>query len=120
MTGRPRMTATRNRFHTAKPKPDHSRKYGPEHQRLRAHYNKQVQAGQAYCQQGLKGSSGRCHYRTRWIPPGTPWQLGHDDTGTHYIGPCHPRCNQRDGARRGGQAAATTQRPRTTWHSQTW
>lgn len=27
--------------------------------------------------------------------------LGHDDTGTRYVGPQHNACNVRDGARRG-------------------
>jgi hypothetical protein len=42
-----------------------------------------------------------CVMDDRTIYAGQPWHLGHDDTGTHYIGPVHPQCNARDGARRG-------------------
>jgi hypothetical protein len=81
-------------------------RYKGEHQKERARLKPTVEAGLAYCQQGIRGngSSGHCYYRSRWIPPGTPWVLGHNDAGTAYIGPCHAKCNQRDGARRGGIA----------------
>ncbi len=106
------------------------RQYGWQHQKERARYARIVDAGNAYCQQGIpgNGSSGKCYYPTRWIQPGTPWALGHTDDRTSYIGPCHALCNQRDGATRGGQAVhGNTRRnptPRTPhgtgWRSRTW
>lgn len=44
-----------------------------------------------------------CVMPTRTIRPGEPWALGHDDTGTTYLGPVHKRCNDLDGARRGNR-----------------
>jgi hypothetical protein len=41
-----------------------------------------------------------CLHRTRTILPGMRWAAGHDDTGTHYIGPVHQKCNAVDGAKR--------------------
>ena len=39
-----------------------------------------------------------CVMPTREICAGDPWHLGHDDTGTAYIGPVHPLCNIKDAA----------------------
>lgn len=111
--------------HTRKPN-HHPNRYGRAHQQERKRWEPIVAAGQATCQQGLpgNGSSGRCLYRTRWIQPGTPWALGHNDTGTTTIGPVHARCNQREAATRGGRASLTAQKRRRTqrtgWHSQPW
>jgi hypothetical protein len=69
------------------------RGYGYQHQQLREQYRPQVDAGQAYCQQP------RCVMPGRWIPPGTPWDLGHTDDRTGWIGPCHAKCNRVAGNR---------------------
>jgi len=89
-------------------------RYGSQHQKERAALKPLVDAGQAYCQQGIpgNGSSGRCLKPSRWIQPGTRWVLGHNDAGDATIGPVHQLCNQRDGARRGGIAAHRKQRRR--------
>lgn len=50
-----------------------------------------------------------CVMSTRTIAAGEPWHVGHDDTGTRYIGPVHPECNIRDAAVR---ARARRDRPR--------
>jgi hypothetical protein len=50
-----------------------------------------------------------CVMPTRIIRPGEPWHVGHDDTGTAYIGPVQERCNVHDAAVR---ARARRDRPR--------
>ena len=42
-----------------------------------------------------------CVMPTRAIHNGQTWHLGHADNGVDYIGPVHPLCNVKDGARRG-------------------
>ena len=84
-----------------------ARGYGSKHQRERARWKPAVDAGLAYCRQPV------CLQRSRWIPPGTDWALGHTDDRSAYLGPCHALCNQRDGARRGAQIGNTRQRTRT-------
>ena len=51
------------------------RGYGGQHQKLRAQWKPVVDAGQAYCHAIV------CLKADRWIPPGTPWHLGHSPTG---------------------------------------
>jgi hypothetical protein len=61
-----------------------ARGYGHRHQNLRKRWAKVVDTGDAYCV--------RCK---RWIEPGTPWDLGHDDKDrTKYQGPEHAKCNR--------------------------
>ena len=58
--------------------------YGNAHQKLRKVWATKVDAGQVNCW--------RCG---RWIRPGTPWDLGHDDRDRgRYRGPEHARCNR--------------------------
>jgi len=52
-----------------------------------------------------------CLHPTPVILPGQPWHLGHDDTGTHYIGPVHARCNRIDGAVRGNRKSRGIETP---------
>jgi hypothetical protein len=57
--------------------------YGSEHQRLRKEWAKVVDAGRAHCW--------RCG---RWLVPGLPWCLGHNDFDRSvYMGPECPKCN---------------------------
>jgi hypothetical protein len=81
--------------------------YGAAHQKERAKWKPVVDAGLAYCRQPV------CLHRTRWIPPGTAWALGHTDDRGSYLGPVHADCNQRDGARRGALIGNRRQRTRT-------
>jgi hypothetical protein len=97
-----------------------ARGYGYAHRKERARLAPHVQRGDTYCQQGLNGSSGHCHYPTRRILPGQPWALGHNDARTAWIGPVHARCNQLDGASRGGQTIAARRQTHTIWRSRTW
>ena len=73
----------------------------PQHKAARAHYAQLVATGHAYCVEPicLEERDGR----TRWIPPGTPWDTCHDPTGTTITGPGHARCNRSEGATRGNR-----------------
>jgi len=44
---------------------------------------------------------------TRWIQPGTPWDLAHGPTRDTYLGPAHAACNRSEGATRGNLTRAT-------------
>jgi hypothetical protein len=62
------------------------RGYGYHHQQVRKQWAKVVAAGDALC--------ARCG---RWIKPGTPWDLDHDDSDPRrkkYLGPSHAKCNR--------------------------
>lgn len=64
-----------------------------ERQRLAPH----VDAGHAFCAERI------CVMPTRWIPPGTPWDLAHNEDRTGYLGPAHQRCNRAAAGRLTGQ-----------------
>lgn len=69
--------------------------YDRAHRRLRAQLAPLVAAGQATCW--------RC---TELIPPGAPWDLGHDDDDPSlYRGPEHQRCSRAAGADKRNEAA---------------
>ena len=60
-----------------------AQRYGKAHRRKRAQWAVKVDAGHVNCW--------RCG---KWIQPGTPWHLGHDDRDpTLHRGPEHERCN---------------------------
>jgi len=66
------------------------------HRDERAKWAREIKrAGSVQCAQPV------CLMDDRTIYDGQPWHLGHDDTGTRYIGPVHPDCNRVDGAKRG-------------------
>jgi hypothetical protein len=68
--------------------------YGWAHQQQRAKWVPIVAAGQATCHARI------CLLPSRWIRPGTPWDMGHNDARTAWTGPEHSRCNRADGARK--------------------
>lgn len=72
-----------------------ARGYGSGHQQLRAQVAKRVAQGQGICQAPI------CLHPTRRIRPGEPWQLGHTEDRTAYIGELHPLCNTSEGGKRG-------------------
>jgi hypothetical protein len=74
------------------------RGYGTAHQKERARWQPVVNAGQAWCHAAV------CLKASRWIQPGTPWDLGHTADRSAYIGPCHMACNRSEGAVRGNRA----------------
>jgi hypothetical protein len=67
-----------------------ARGYDYRHRKLRLQWAHVVDSGQAYCT--ICG---------RWIAPGTPWHLDHDDDRRYYRGVAHASCNVKDGARKG-------------------
>ena len=79
----------------------------PEHRRERARWVRQMEHdGYLVCQQPV------CLSPTRIIKPGDRWHLGHDDSGTVYIGPVCARCNVVDGAKRGNRRSRGVDVPR--------
>jgi hypothetical protein len=80
------------------------RGYGWQHQKTRQQWAPRVDAGQVDC--------ARCG---RPIPPGTQWDLGHDDHDRRrYTGPEHQTCNRTAGARRGARITNARRRYRQT------
>ncbi len=73
------------------------RGYGSEHQKARAQWKAIVDAGQAWCQEAV------CLQRSRWIRPGTEWDLAHTPDRSAYLGPAHSGCNRSEGGRRGNR-----------------
>lgn len=69
----------------------------PEYKAARAAAKRQVDAGNGYCWRPT------CR---RWLPPGKPFHLGHDDHNRAIIrGPECPPCNLNAAARKGNAAA---------------
>ena len=67
--------------------------YGYAHRKRKEAIRPAVDAGQAWCTELV------CLMDSRWIPPGTPWDLAHDRANGGYLGPAHRRCNRSEGAR---------------------
>lgn len=70
-----------------------------EHRNARAAAKPTVDAGQAYCAEIV------CLMRSRWIKPGTPWDMAHDRLHGGYHGPAHAKCNRAEGGRYGRRKA---------------
>lgn len=81
------------------------RGYGYHHRRVRAALQPHVDAGEATCW--------RCSHP---ILPGTPWDLGHDDTDRSiYRGPEHVKCNRATAAARGNTQRAPREHNSRNW-----
>lgn len=74
-----------------------ARGYGRRHQQVRAEWQKVVDAGEAWC------TEVRCLEKSRFIRPGSDWDLAHNEDRTGYLGPAHARCNRSEGSRRGNR-----------------
>lgn len=64
-----------------------------------------------------------CHFckRPMYRADASNLALDHNDTRTGYRGLTHARCNQLDGARKGGRAKGRKHhRPTPAWQSRTW
>ena len=71
-----------------------------EYRAARVRLDVEVKAGRGWCVQP------ECIMTTRYIPPHTPWDVAHDDSGLVILGAAHRRCNRRDGAVRGNKMRA--------------
>lgn len=91
-----------------------ARGYGYRHQQERRRLRPIVEAGNAYCAQP------HCLMPTRWIQPETPWDVGHNDDRTAYLGPCHRPCNQQAGASKGGRVTAGRNLQPKPWRPHGW
>ncbi len=91
-------------------------KYGHEHRKVRAQYQRLIDAGQGWCAEPI------CLMPSREIPPGSgpdDWHVCHDPSGTRIIGPGHARCNESEAAKRGNaMRKPTTDVTILTWSSQ--
>ena len=81
-----------------------ARGYDHKHQQVRERWKPVVDGGHGYCHATV------CLKATRWIPPGTPWHLGHTPDRTAWTGPEHAACNCSEGAKRGNASRSTTAR----------
>jgi hypothetical protein len=70
-----------------------ARGYGAAHQAERRRLAPTVAQGEGWCTELV------CLMKTRWIRPGSPWDLAHDRASGGYLGPAHRRCNRAEGAR---------------------
>ena len=73
----------------------------PEHRAQRKQLAGLIAAGDGWCVEAV------CLMPSRWIEPGTPWDVAHDSTGTQYRGAAHSRCNRSEGATRGNRQCGT-------------
>ena len=71
-------------------KPEHG--YGGTHRTLRAEWQKRMDAGEI-----VTCGEPRCLHESRFIVPGTPWDMGHRADGAES--PSHADCNRSAGAR---------------------
>lgn len=71
--------------------------YRHAHQLERQRWAPIVAVGNAQC------AELRCLMKTRWIAPGTRWDLAHDRANGGYLGPAHARCNRSEGAAHGNR-----------------
>jgi hypothetical protein len=84
------------------------RGYGARHQAERARWRPIVDRGDAWCAEVV------CLLASRWIRPGTPWDLAHDRNTGGYLGPAHRRCNRAEGARFRNRRGKHTAQPAAT------
>ncbi|MGH3536556.1 MAG: hypothetical protein ACRDQG_17835 [Pseudonocardiaceae bacterium] len=69
------------------------RGYGVTHQRERDRWRPVVERGEGWCAELV------CLMPTRWIIPGSRWDLAHDRRTGGYLGPAHAICNRAEGGR---------------------
>ena len=76
---------------------DRRRYDNPRHRAERKKWARVVASGEAWCCEPV------CLMPSRWIAPGTPWDVAHDTSGSQYLGPSHRACNRSEGATRGNR-----------------
>lgn len=97
-------------------------RYRGKHLQLRAQLAPSVAEGRAYC------AEVRCLYPSRWIRPGSRWDLAHDRINGGYRGPAHARCNRSEAATyrnrlygyRGKRRSMPRPRSSASWSSRNW
>lgn len=77
------------------------RGYGTAHQQRRRKWRPIVESGNATCHAKV------CLMPSRWIQPGTAWDLGHTEDRSDWTGPEHALCNRSDGGKRSRKARKT-------------
>jgi hypothetical protein len=70
-----------------------ARGYDRRHDRLRRQWKPKVDAGTVHCHAAV------CLEPTRWIIPGSAWDLGHTEDRSAWTGPEHMHCNRSAGGR---------------------
>lgn len=91
--------------------------YNYKHEQVRAALRRSVDAGQAWC------AEDHCLMPTRWIPPGTPWDLAHNRATGGYLGPAHAKCNRTEGGKHSptrGWRGVNVHRRVSRWNSRQW
>jgi hypothetical protein len=69
-------------------------RYGGPFQAVRRRWEPVVAAGRAYCHEPV------CVKASRWIEPGSDWDLAHMPDGRTLRGPAHKACNVAEANRR--------------------
>lgn len=82
------------------------RGYTYTHFKLRKAWAPQVAAGMVQCH------AVTCLMPTRWIAPGSDWDLGHTPDRSQWTGPEHRKCSRSDGAVRGNRMRQRAARSR--------
>lgn len=82
------------------------RGYGAAHQAKREEWRPYVEAGEVDCHAVV------CFKPSRWIQPGTPWDLGHTADRTEWTGPEHRYCNRKEPQLRPRSTARAQRAPR--------
>lgn len=78
--------------------------YGHAHRKERDRWRPVVAAGEAWCAELV------CLMPSRWIAPGSAWDLAHDRANGGYLGPSHSGCNRAEGGREKHKRARTRRR----------
>jgi hypothetical protein len=74
-----------------------ARGYDSKHSRVRDTWLPTIAAGHGHCH------ATTCLEPTRWIQPGTAWDMGHTPDRTTWTGPEHRRCNRSAGGKSRGK-----------------
>jgi hypothetical protein len=86
-----------------------ARGYGSQHITLRKQAVRLVESGQGVCV--------RCGLP---IPPGTAFDLDHDETRASYLGVSHRTCNRRAGGKNGAAVTNARRRPSDREYVRSW
>lgn len=91
-----------------------ARGYNWAHRQMRLALTPTVDAGQANCTEVV------CLMPSRWIRPGTYWDLAHNRVTGEWLGPAHRKCNRAEAARYKNRLRRQGIIARTRWASRRW